>query len=335
MSTSVLRTCEGIAKQLLDLAPDALVLVDQENRIVVWNRAAAKLFSVVSEDAVGRSLVELFWGTAQAPVWLARVFHIRDRHGSGQTSGRAPSSGTVPQAALSDDGETISVQTIRTSIPNPGRSIVESQDDPSIGQSNAADEEFQVEISSVIGRDGTHPWVAFFIRDIGPQTRRLNELERASITDEVSQLVNRRGFQQQLESHAGADIGLAIIDVDHFKAINDQYGHHYGDLAIQFVAGLLRDHFDEAICVARLGGDEFGVIFSFRQEDAIRLTFEKFRSSFELGHFADEQLQLTVSIGIALSTRATITAREMLIAADEALYESKRAGRNQVTIRNC
>jgi diguanylate cyclase (GGDEF)-like protein len=125
---------------------------------------------------------------------------------------------------------------------------------------------------------------------------------------------------------------LAIIDIDHFKAVNDQWGHVVGDQAIQFVAQRMNSYFYEPVCIARLGGDEFAVVLSTSDEEAARGQLDGFRKQLGAQVATNHEIELTVSIGIALSD-GQASARDLLTAADQAMYQSKNAGRNQVTAK--
>ena len=163
-------------------------------------------------------------------------------------------------------------------------------------------------------------------------------MERAATTDELSQLVNRRGFQAILESNLRhgpslqQQLVLAIIDVDRFKDINDTMGHESGDQAIQFVAHQLTEHFPTAICVSRLGGDEFGVLLLNDELTKAEAVFEDFRRDLQATSQTSFPVRITVSIGVATSHPSSASARELLETAHRAMYLSKNAGRNRVTM---
>lgn len=161
-----------------------------------------------------------------------------------------------------------------------------------------------------------------------------NELLKLALTDHLSGLLNRRGFQLALEENLHRQLALAIIDVDFFKRINDSQGHEVGDQAIRWIAEKIKEQFPDAVCIGRLGGDEFGVVVSVEQTnsfDSISKTFEEFCS-----HISNSKIQwyapgVNVSVGVAIGNKTGLAARPMLSAADKAMYESKRNGRNQST----
>ena len=167
-------------------------------------------------------------------------------------------------------------------------------------------------------------------RDVTFEKKRERRLQKEATTDFLSGLANRREFQNLLETNCDRPICLAIIDVDHFKQINDQHGHLIGDAAIRFVAEQMLKSFFDSICVARLGGEEFGVIVDTTREDAIE-QLETFRVALERASFSEHRIKLTVSVGIAVSSDAS-DAYALLECADKAVYESKKLGRNRSSI---
>jgi diguanylate cyclase (GGDEF)-like protein len=164
-------------------------------------------------------------------------------------------------------------------------------------------------------------------------TRRMHAL---AMTDELTGVPNRRSVLARLEplvvapnEHCHA---LLIIDIDHFKRINDEHGHPEGDEALKLVAARLRAEVHEPSFIGRLGGEEFVVVVPDSDADAGRQIAERFRESVMTidtrRWLADRRL--TVSIGLTVSKLAGDTPSHMLQRADAALYEAKRAGRNCV-----
>lgn len=167
-------------------------------------------------------------------------------------------------------------------------------------------------------------------RDITFEKQRERRLQKEATTDFLSGLSNRREFHKMLLANCDRPICVAVIDVDHFKQINDQHGHLIGDAAIRFVAEQMLKSFFDAICVARLGGEEFGVIVDASVEDAT-VKFDSFLTTIERCSFSEHDIPLTVSIGVAVSNEAN-DAYSVLECADKAVYESKNLGRNRLTV---
>jgi diguanylate cyclase (GGDEF)-like protein len=170
------------------------------------------------------------------------------------------------------------------------------------------------------------------------------ELSRLSFTDSLTGLANRRVFDQTLDkehSHmmrAGSELSLVILDVDHFKALNDSEGHQRGDEYLTQVGAELTRRARRKIDVAaRFGGEEFALILpGVSTDDAARLgeSVREAIASLELPHAASPVAPfLTVSVGVATATLdGWNTPDELVAAADRALYAAKRSGRNRVIV---
>lgn len=166
--------------------------------------------------------------------------------------------------------------------------------------------------------------------------------ERAASTDYLTGLPNRRTLvemgQQRFEraraSAATGSFALAIVDIDHFKRINDEHGHEMGDVALKHVAGRLQSACREAELPARQGGEEFVVLFDNLQPNDAPAAGERLRHSVAQAPFTagDLVLPLTVSIGLAVLRADDTQFDSVLRRADEALYVAKAAGRNRVEI---
>lgn len=172
--------------------------------------------------------------------------------------------------------------------------------------------------------------------------RRMNDLEKRATTDPLTGLLNRGEFERRVdemvqrfkgrrESDVGASrVSVLMIDIDHFKSVNDTHGHPVGDEVIVSLARILRNHVRTTDCVARLGGEEFAVGF----ENADGKTFEKaeqIRKDVESSIVLPDGKHVTISIGIAETTGFRNVAR-LYKRADEALYEAKEGGRNRIVI---
>jgi two-component system, cell cycle response regulator len=160
-----------------------------------------------------------------------------------------------------------------------------------------------------------------------------------SITDGLTQLFNHRHFQEELarafeESRRyERPLSLALIDLDFFKKINDDYGHAAGDQVLQAVSRIFHESIRSSDLAARYGGEEFAVMMpETDREDAVAFA-EKIRTALEAKPIQTDagEVPVTVSIGIATVPRSALaSARELIEAADRALYRAKRNGRNQV-----
>jgi diguanylate cyclase len=167
----------------------------------------------------------------------------------------------------------------------------------------------------------------------------LELVQGLALTDPLTGLLNRRGFDHQMHRIGHGSLQgccLLIADIDHFKAINDAHGHLLGDKVIVAVANVLRGCVGERGPIARIGGEEFAVLLSHTSSAGGVELAERIRAAVEHGKIrradTDESIgNVTVSLGVA--TGAANELFEAVIArADRALYQSKTAGRNRVTL---
>lgn len=168
----------------------------------------------------------------------------------------------------------------------------------------------------------------------------IRELTDLSQRDALTGLLNRRGFDERLReefaraSRYGAPLCLVMIDIDNFKRINDRYGHAIGDVAIGHVARLLlKDHRISDI-LARYGGEEFVLLLPHTSLDGALILADRMRAlvadtPYRTGEGYDH---LTISLGLAACEHGLRDPKELLEAADRALYHSKRNGRNRVSV---
>jgi diguanylate cyclase (GGDEF)-like protein len=175
------------------------------------------------------------------------------------------------------------------------------------------------------------------------QLKQLNEeFKILSITDPLTGLFNRRHFDELMTTEIGMSIrhgdanSILLIDIDHFKAINDTFGHYVGDTVLKNLTRILKNTLRHTDAICRIGGEEFAVLC--RRADAISATeiAEKLLKEVEnsaLAQDVDDDLVVTISIGIATvpNSRGTHTAEQVYKDVDTALYYSKNHGRNCCT----
>ncbi|NEI56514.1 diguanylate cyclase [Rhizobium leguminosarum] len=156
-----------------------------------------------------------------------------------------------------------------------------------------------------------------------------------AITDPLTGLLNRRAlFDQYGARPMGATTAVIVFDIDHFKSVNDRFGHATGDRVLNVFAGELSAHCRTGDTAARLGGEEFVLVLKEIMPGRAELTAERIRRAFEAReiHIDDEVLTCTVSVGVAPGRSKSLDFDTMLSAADKALYVAKRAGRNRVEL---
>lgn len=168
-----------------------------------------------------------------------------------------------------------------------------------------------------------------------------NKLKKLSETDELTNVLNRRAFLLELEREYETQkqqperhLVCLMIDIDHFKEINDMVGHLSGDEAIKHVAKICQQQIRSSDHIGRLGGEEFGVVLS--NTNAIQAFDVAERIRYSLSTTAckvdGHDIYPTVSIGVAECNQNVDSVKALLINADKAMYYSKRTGRDQVTI---
>lgn len=157
------------------------------------------------------------------------------------------------------------------------------------------------------------------------------QLTTISHTDELSGLLNRRALAQKLSHFQNSHrLAILMLDIDHFKSLNDNFGHEIGDAAIQLVSGLLQKNTRESDPCIRYGGDEFIVLMPDVSRDRAQQVAEQIRQSIVTA----DQLPSAISssIGIAFSQDCQFCHQTLLKLADTALYRAKQQGRDQVVM---
>lgn len=179
-------------------------------------------------------------------------------------------------------------------------------------------------------------WYGMMI-DISEQIAEEERLRRLSDTDDLTGLANRRKLMQRLDEEISLSnrhalpLSLMMLDLDHFKSINDTWGHLQGDQVLRDIADLCRETLREEDLVARLGGEEFALLLPLTAEVHCRQLAERLRLRIANRDFGIGKGRITASIGIA--EHRIGDARETLIhRADDRLYAAKHAGRNRVMI---
>jgi diguanylate cyclase (GGDEF)-like protein/hemerythrin-like metal-binding protein len=177
-----------------------------------------------------------------------------------------------------------------------------------------------------------------FAQDVTDRTRSARHLNLLAFSDPLTGLANRARFVDRLAEAAAASrsndgrFALIMLDLDHFKPVNDSLGHAAGDLALQQVAARLKACLRPGDTIARLGGDEFAVLLpgTARDTDAVRIAERMLAAIREPMTVDEHPITLDASAGFALFPEHGAAVERLIVAADMALYAAKRTGRSRV-----
>jgi diguanylate cyclase (GGDEF)-like protein len=163
------------------------------------------------------------------------------------------------------------------------------------------------------------------------------EIYRLMTVDGLTQVYNRRYFNEALEreynrsQRYARELTLVLFDIDHFKRVNDTFGHLAGDNLLRQISAAIKPRLRREDIFARTGGEEFGILLPEIGLDGGRATAEKVRRIVESTPLKVDQklVPITVSLGVALLIREDVTPEHLYKRADECLYQAKQAGRNR------
>jgi diguanylate cyclase (GGDEF)-like protein len=173
------------------------------------------------------------------------------------------------------------------------------------------------------------------------QFQRISTIKDMAIYDTLTNLHNRRYFDERLGAEtqksftSSTPLSLVLVDIDHFKKVNDTFGHAAGDKVLSKIASLLKNSVRREDTVARYGGEEFIMILPGAKLEVTSIIAERIRQLIETTPFEIEggQIHITISIGISnLPTHQATSKEELVKMADLALYRAKREGRNRVCV---
>ncbi|WP_160691908.1 PAS domain S-box protein [Clostridium sp. C2-6-12] len=194
-------------------------------------------------------------------------------------------------------------------------------------------------ISPIFNSEGKIEKILAVKEDITESKRLENELKLQARTDELTEISNRRFFVEAVEHELirtkgySQEYAFLMLDIDHFKKINDNFGHAIGDMAIKKAAEVFKKTVREEDIIGRIGGEEFGILLVETDFQSAVKTAEKIRKnveSIELFDYKGNRIKLTISIGITKYTNERSSLHELMVAADKALYKAKNEGRNRV-----
>lgn len=302
-------------RQALDTLAEGVVIVDPKERIVLANRTFAKHFAKDSDELMGRKLRDLGFhsvlqNAAEQSPWQSSLRNGATQHGVMmhlQASAQAERTFAVNCTPITD-------------AKGASRGALATFDDVT-----------HVERKNKELQDMLH-----LVKQSREEVRRQNEeLTKMATCDALTGCYNRRYLFSHLEkvwSERHSDqTGLACImlDIDHFKSVNDTHGHAKGDAVLQEVAARLQSAISGSDLLCRYGGEEFCVVMVGQSIDEAAQTAERLRAAIANSPIAD--LKISSSFGVTAETSGARQPAELLDQADKALYFSKRNGRNRVT----
>ncbi|CAM2154669.1 diguanylate cyclase [Pararobbsia alpina] len=288
-------------RAVVDSAYDAIVTIDAQHRIVFFNRAAENMFGYKAAEVLGQRI----------EILLPEQF-------------RANHSRNVQQFAAS----------VKTSL--------RSMTPPRMDETNSVYGRHRdgtiipVEISiSKMVVDGVIEFTAV-IRDITERAELISLLKKQAVTDALTGLPNRREFLEFVERVLDTDdvLSVFILDIDHFKRINDSYGHDIGDEVLRVLASVGMSIPHEAKLFARWGGEEFVAALPGADTRVAQCIADTLRQRFEDQDFEHtwrvKPIPFTVSIGVVTRESDERDVDALMKRADRALYQAKESGRNRV-----
>ena len=290
-------------------------VIDFESRVLVWNKACERLTGVSAETVLGTT-----------DHWTAFYPEARpclaDLLAKGDFSAIGALYADWNGYGMSDFGVSVESWCV---MPKLGRRLY-----------------LALDAGPIYDDSGSLIAVVETIRDITIQHEQQRLLTTLAAKDALTGLANRRTFDETLNaevrraSRAESTLSLLMLDVDCFKSFNDANGHQHGDTCLKAVAGAIQGAVKRAgDTVARYGGEEFSVVLPNTDQGGAAIIAERIRHAVEslgLEHpGSTASAVVTVSLGAATAVMDSLDAEELVKAADAALYESKRAGRNRVT----
>lgn len=294
----------GFYRSVIDTMSDGVYFVDRSRRITFWSRGAERLTGFAAADVVGRRCTD-------------GILNHVDEHGEELCGARCPLKAAMLEGR---ERETHIYMHHRDGHPQPVW----------VRASPLPDEDGAVVGAVEVFSDDT---------EVAAARARLAEMETLSVQDPLTGVGNRRFVETQLDSRLGewrrdaSRFGLLFVDIDRFKAVNDDLGHDAGDQVLAVVARTLRFNLRGSDTVGRFGGEEFVVILPHATPESMVATAERLRALVESSRplVRGQAIAITVSIGGTLVAEGD-TRAEVIGRADEMMYAAKRDGRNRVRI---
>lgn len=280
-------------------AYDGIITIDENQNIKLFNEAAQSMFGYNEKEIIGEPLTNLL-----PENYRSKHHDYVDGFKNSQVDSR-PMQTRAPVQGLRKDGSVFSIEV-------------------TISKIRISD---NVEYTAVI-------------RDISEKNQLLKELILSSRKDPLTGLSNRRYFTDILNAEItratrfNRGFSLLMLDIDHFKLINDKFGHSCGDAALVAFANILLNNIREVDSICRWGGEEFMILLPEISKDNALIVAEKIRTNVESHdiEYGDVSVNITVSIGLDHFSGESIEINSMINTVDKCLYKAKNTGRNRVSI---
>jgi len=297
------RKLQGIFKDLVDNLYDGVYLLDRHRHIIYWNKAAETITGFAAHEVLGKRCAD-------------NILTHMDDDGKNLCQDRCPVTFTL------QDGQ-----------PREVEAYLHHKDGHRVP--------VNIRIMPVRDADQTIIGAMELFTDNRPKLalkHRLEELERHAHLDALTQVANRRGLENRLTSllyefqRYGWPMGIIFLDIDHFKAVNDTYGHDVGDRVLKAVANNLAANSRPFDLVGRWGGEEFVCLMKNINAPNLEALAERFRRLVAASYLeaAGAVIRVTISLGATL-LQAGDTPDTAIGRADRLMYHSKQEGRNRVT----
>lgn len=293
-----------IVSRLVEESLDAVMIIDDEGTIRYLNAAMAALSGYAAGDAVGQ-----------------------------------PLDGLLPQALTEHHSDYLRkfIESNRSStvLGKVREFAIRHRDGAAI----------PIEMKALdLGMHEGRRYLGAFLVDLRPRRAMeaqnaalLARLEQLALSDSLTGLPNRRAFEAEARRmnaralRGGAASAVGIADVDHFKSINDKYGHPVGDMVLKAVASAIGKAARNTDFVARTGGEEFGLLFPVATPGQACLVAERIRQAVAATQVeAPDGAQISVTLSIGVAGLEQVGLADALVKADAALYQAKRGGRNRI-----
>jgi diguanylate cyclase (GGDEF)-like protein/PAS domain S-box-containing protein len=295
---------EGFYRDVLEHINDGVYFCDRDRRITYWNKAAERITGFSAEEIGGSSCSN------------GILVHVDERGGSLCQDG-------CPVAATLLDGESREAQVYLHHRAGHRVPVV-------------------VRTSPMFGSSGEIIGVVETFSDnssLLDALRKVDELSQETETDPLTRVSNRRSMQLKLQAclrecfELNKTAGLLFVDIDHFKEVNDTFGHEAGDRVLQMVARTLKHNLRSSDVLARWGGEEFLALLYGVDERVLAATAEKLRVLVASSFIESDSVyvRVTISLGATLM-KPEDTVHTLVDRADRLLYQAKAEGRNRISL---